>query len=131
MFQLQWKSGCKYKSDFGYFLLKNVKTNDRFMLFTCKFHNKILIWGQSDDLGFWPFSMALKATVPKILCYDLLDFFSAKSLLYMCRQSHKIPRLIRETLCFSLHPNGSWNHWDSSIDHFIVLSNLLYFAYLS
>ena len=66
-------------SDFRHFLLKNITTYDCFMLVTYQFHNKILIWGQSGDIGFWPFSMALKAPAQKFLCYDLLDFFGSHS----------------------------------------------------
>ena len=91
MIQLQWKSGCKSKSNFRHFLLKNVVTNDCFKLFTYKFHNKILFWGQSDELGFWPYSMALKATVPKILCYDLLDFFWSKVFYILVDNATKCP----------------------------------------
>ena len=52
------------------------------MLFTCEFHNKILFFGHSEVVGFWPYLLAFKAAVPEILLCKELDFF-LESLIYV------------------------------------------------
>ena len=53
------------------------------VLFICEFHNKILFIGHSEEVGFWPYLLAFKATVPEILLTKVVDFFGLE-VFYIC-----------------------------------------------
>ena len=53
------------------------------MLSTYDIHNEISFWGHSEAIDFWPYVLAFKAAVPKILWSKELVFFSKKASLYI------------------------------------------------
>ena len=53
------------------------------VLLICKFHNKILFWGHSEVVDFWPYLLVFKASVPEIFLNKVLDFFGLE-VFYIC-----------------------------------------------
>ena len=53
------------------------------VLLICEFHNKILFWGHSEVVDFWPYLLVFKAAGPEIFGSKVLDFFGLE-VFYIC-----------------------------------------------
>ena len=59
------------------------------ILSICNIHNKISFWGNSKMIDFWPYTLVLEATGPKILWSKDLNFLVPKDV-YICQ--HQPPK---------------------------------------